>query len=104
MHRLILADTVVDAEPSIADYDLCISVLDATKKDEWNAELAQGIKYGASFPGELALADIKAGEIKDSEGNMVTGGDYSNIIGVSIFNGGSGKEQSVTIKSIKFVK
>jgi len=95
---------VVDAEPSIADYDLCISVLDATKKDEWNAELAQGIKYGASFPGELALADIKAGEIKDSEGNMVTGGDYSNIIGVSIFNGGSGKEQSVTIKSIKFVK
>lgn len=35
---------------------------------------------------------------------MVTGGDYSNIIGVSIFNGGSGKEQSVTIKSIKFVK
>lgn len=25
---------VVDAEPSIADYDLCISILDATKKDE----------------------------------------------------------------------
>ena len=95
---------VVDAEPSIADYDLCISVLDATKKDKWNAEFAQGIKYGASFPGELALADIKAGETEDSEGNMVTGGDYSNIIGVSIFNGGSGKEQSVTIKSIKFVK
>lgn len=95
---------VVDAEPSIADYDLCISVLDATKKDKWNAEFAQGIKYGASFPGELALADIKAGETEDSEGNMVIGGDYSNIIGVSIFNGGSGKEQSVTIKSIKFVK
>lgn len=95
---------VVDAEPSIADYDLCISVLDATKKDKWNAEFAQGIKYGASFPGEFALADIKAGETEDSEGNMVTGGDYSNIIGVSIFNGGSGKEQSVTIKSIKFVK
>ena len=73
MHQVHLSGyskVVVDAEPSIADYDLCISVLDATKKDEWNAELAQGIKYGASFPGELALADIKAGEIKDSEGNI----------------------------------
>lgn len=95
---------VVDAEPSIADYDLCISVLDATKKDEWNAEFAQGIKYGATFPVDLALADIKVTEAKDSEGNMVPGGDYSNIIGISIFNGNSKKEQSVTIKSIKFVK
>lgn len=95
---------IVDAEPSITDYDLCVSVLDATKKDQWNAEFAQGIRYGATFPVELALADIAAGETQDSEGNMVPGGDYSNIIGVSIFNGSSGKEQSVTIKSIKFVK
>lgn len=95
---------VVDAEPSISDYDLCISVLDATKKDEWNAEFAQGIKYGATFPVDLALSDIKVTEAKDSEGNMVPGGDYSNIIGISIFNGSSEKEQSVTIKSIKFVK
>ena len=72
------------------------SITDATKKDEYNNRASVGLRYGASFPLEVKLADILNSNVEDA--------DYTNVYGVSIFKGQETEAISITVKSIRFIK